>query len=172
MLTTQFSRALTRRNTASAPLLMTITPYELPTVDTLCVISHKKMAKICLRDRVCRTIRRLETLYPVALFGGQSVRAPGASPGTAMSDSQKPLILTDEDIRRSGYIVDPFDAGGRYVGAPLVRVLLKHLSQKAFNTLLASARAGAVGRAHPLIERAARPPSSPRPSRRVSRATF
>ena len=49
-----------------------------------------------------------------------------------MSDSQKPVILTDEDIRRSGYIVNPFDAGGRYVGAPLVRVLLMHFCQKAF----------------------------------------
>lgn len=171
MLTTQFSRALTRRNTASAPLLMTITPYELSTVDTLCVISHKKMAKICL-PRPCLPHDSSTGERFILCSGGKSVRAPGASPGTAMSDSQKPLILTDEDIRRSGYIVDPFDAGGRYVGAPLVRVLLKHLSQKAFNTLLASARAGAVGRAHPLIERAARPPSSPRPSRRVSRATF
>ena len=89
-----------------------------------------------------------------------------------MSDSQKPVILTDEDIRRSGYIVNPFDAGGRYVGAPLVRVLLMHFCQKSFNTPLANARAGAVGRAHPRIERAARPPSSPRTSRRVSRATF
>ncbi len=43
-----------------------------------------------------------------------------------MSDSPKPLILTDEDITRSGYRVDPFDASGRYVGAPLVRVALLH----------------------------------------------
>jgi hypothetical protein len=39
-----------------------------------------------------------------------------------MSDSR--IILADEDIRRSGYGVDPFDAAGRYVGAPLVRVAL------------------------------------------------
>ena len=45
-----------------------------------------------------------------------------------MSGSNKSLILTDEDIRRSGYHVDPFDADGRYVGAPLVRV------DFAFNT--------------------------------------
>lgn len=72
-------------------------------------------------------IRRLENLFILWLGRScHSVRAPGASSGTAMSDSQKPVILTDEDIRRSGYIVNPFDAGGRYVGAPLVRVLLMH----------------------------------------------
>ena len=84
-----------------------------------------------------------------------------------MSGSNKSLILTDEDIRRSGYHVDPFDADGRYVGAPLVRVV-----NFAFNTPLRERRAGAVGRAHPRIACATRPASSPRSSRRVSRDTF
>ena len=44
-----------------------------------------------------------------------------------MSGSNKSIILTDEDIRRSGYRVDPFDADGRYVGAPLVRVACRNL---------------------------------------------
>jgi hypothetical protein len=48
-----------------------------------------------------------------------------------MSGSNKSLILTDEDIRRSGYRVDPFDADGRYVGAPLVRVACQICFQHA-----------------------------------------
>lgn len=39
-----------------------------------------------------------------------------------MSDSIRPAILADEDIRRSGYRVHPFDGDGRYIGAPMVRV--------------------------------------------------
>lgn len=87
-----------------------------------------------------------------------------------MSGSNKSLILTDEDIRRSGYHVDPFDADGRYVGAPLVRVACVNFA--FFNTPLRERRAGAVGRAHPRIACATRPASSPRSSRRVSRDTF